>query len=153
MYIHNVQSLNHLYHRSYRLRKWDWKPLTWAIERAHALRLIVHDQRRPGTAVLFATIDGFTQSAWPGLAFRRTCIRTWLTCSSLNRRYISSWYGSAQSHGVKDRPVWRGSIDQLHACWLSARSSEQSVNPRWHMEDLETTYVHSCLSKLNTVNY
>ena len=39
-----------------------------AIEHVRALRIIVCDQRRPVTAVLFAIIDGFTRLH--GLAWR-----------------------------------------------------------------------------------
>ena len=69
----------------------------------------------------------------------------------MNRRYTDSWYRLAQSHDASIASSMMidvdGSVDQCHTCWLSTRGSEHSVNPRWCVEDLETTYssVHSYL--------
>ena len=129
-------------HRYYRLRKRDWKPLTWAIERARALRVIVCDWGHlhctvPHHSLVLACM------AWPG-------VQTYL-CLNLAAPFLP-WIegtltvgsiGSAKSR--RCRVAWWSvwtilSINDTPVGYLLARSSEHSVKARWCVEDLETTY-------------
>ena len=107
-------------HRYYRLRNRDWKLLTWAIECARALRVIVCNREH-----LYCSsplMDLLACMAWPGIQTFLYLNLTHLFFSESKIYWQLLWISPL---------VWtQSSVNQWHACWLSTRShSEHSVSP------------------------